>query len=127
MELITQPLSLCDLPKEMIIHIFFYTPHLYKLFTISKRYYKIAYELYVYNLILSDDPRRDIYINMISIKQYENDLQRRIIWNGVMSEITARYDDTEDRLDAWYCDIEDEINSLEYVTYEETSDNEQIS
>ena len=94
---------------ELLALILRYVRGLPEIFTVSKKVYYVAYDIFTRRLVLEEhNPLREVYIRMLSIRQYADDLQLRFQRNALFSQIEARMDRTERNREEWLLYIEDD-------------------
>jgi hypothetical protein len=94
---------------EMLQKIFSYIKDLNRLFTVSQKVYGAAYKTLEKRLVLEwNNPFREIYIQMISFREFANDWQLRIRKAAIHSQIMSRRDRTEEHREQWLLYNEDD-------------------
>ena len=97
------------LPKEIIHRIFWHIKDLSILFRVSKLFFVSAYDTLARRLPLEAySPLKEAYITMISLREYADDWQLRIMKNYVLAEIESSRDHSSSDHEEWLLYIEDE-------------------
>jgi len=103
------------LPSEVAIQIFWHVKDLPVLFRVSKFFYCNSYKTLTRRLPLEGDSRlKEAYIKMISIREYADDWQLRIMKNYVLAEIETIRDRSSSDREEWLLYIEDEDVEYEW-------------